>query len=120
MDFQNGAISGAIRVLAWVCLAYIVLITVGPIGIRPVTGVSPQWERLVAFAVMGGLFGAAYPRHIVVAAAVVIGAAVLLEVFQLLEPSRHGRLFDATVKIVGGSLGLGAGWVFAQLTARRR
>jgi hypothetical protein len=47
-----------------------------------------------------------------------IGAAVLLEAFKVLEPSRHGRLFDVSVKIVGGSLGLGAGWVFARLTRR--
>ncbi|MGB3866780.1 MAG: hypothetical protein WBA29_14240 [Xanthobacteraceae bacterium] len=119
MDFQNRAIDGAIRVLAWLCLAFIVFVTVGPIGVRPVTGASPQLERLVAFAVMGALFAAAYPRHIVAAAVVVIGAAVLLEIFQLLEPSRHGRLFDAAVKIVGGALGISAGWVFARLTARR-
>ena len=118
MDFQGRAVGGAIRVLAWASLAYIAFVTVGPIGVRPVTGASPQLERLVAFAVTGALFAAAYPRHIVAAAVVVIGAAVLLEVFQLLEPSRHGRLFDAAVKIVGGALGLGAGWIFARLTRR--
>jgi len=84
-----------------------------------VTGVSPQLERLVAFAVVGALFAAAYPRHIVLAAIVVIGTAVLLESLQLLEPSRHGRLFDASVKIAGGLIGLAAGSIFARLTQRR-
>jgi hypothetical protein len=74
---------------------------------------------LVAFVVVGALFAAAYPRHIVLASLVVIGAAILLEAFQLLEPSRHGRLFDASVKIAGGLIGLGGGWVFARLTRHR-
>lgn len=106
--------------LAWLCLAYVAFVTIGPAAMRPVTGVSPQLERLVAFALMGALFAAAYPRHIVLAAVVVIGAAILLEAFQLLEPSRHGRLFDASVKVVGGIAGLGAGWLFARMTSLSR
>jgi hypothetical protein len=119
MDFQSIAVRRFTRIMAWLCLAYIAFVTVGPIGVRPVTGVSPQLERLVAFAVVGVLFAAAYPRHIVLAAIVVIGTAILLESLQLLEPSRHGRLFDASVKIAGGLIGLGAGSIFARLTQRR-
>lgn len=104
--------------LAWLCLAYIALVTVGPIDVRPVTGFSPRLERLMGFMVMGGLFAAAYPRRIVMAALVVIGSALLLEAFQVFEPSRHGRMFDASVKIVGGMIGLGAGGLLARLTRR--
>jgi hypothetical protein len=118
MDLQSSAVRRLTRVLAWLCLGYIAFVTVGPIWVRPETGASPQLERLVAFAVVGTLFAAAYPRHIVLAATVVIGAAILLEAFQLLEPSRHGRLFDASVKIVGGLIGLCTGWIFARLTRR--
>ncbi|MBN8961162.1 MAG: hypothetical protein J0H71_08515 [Rhizobiales bacterium] len=118
MDLQSPAFRRLTRIMAWLCLGYIAFVTVGPIWVRPETGFSPRLERLVAFAVVGTLFGAAYPRHIVLAAVVVIGAAILLEAFQLLEPSRHGRLFDASVKIVGGAMGLATGWIFAWLTRR--
>jgi apolipoprotein N-acyltransferase len=118
MDLQSRAVRRLTRIMAWTCLGYIAFVTVGPIWVRPETGASPQLERLVAFAVVGALFAAAYPRHIVLASLVVIGAAILLEAFQLLEASRHGRLFDASVKIVGGLIGLGTGWVFARLTQR--
>lgn len=120
MDFQSRTVRRAMSLLAWLCLAYVAFVTIGPAAMRPVTGVSPQLERLVAFALMGALFAAAYPRHIVLAAVVVIGAAILLEAFQLLEPSRHGRLFDASVKVVGGIAGLGAGWLFARMTSLSR
>ncbi|MCO5130407.1 MAG: hypothetical protein M9932_07560 [Xanthobacteraceae bacterium] len=118
MDLQSNAVRRVTRVLAWLCLAYIAFVTVGPIDFRPETGYSPRLERLVAFMVMGGLFAAAYPRHIVLAGLVVIGSALLLEAFQVFEPSRHGRLFDSAVKIIGGLIGLGAGWLLARLTRR--
>jgi hypothetical protein len=107
-----------IRVAAWTCLAVIALITVGPIGLRPETGLSPQIERFVAFAIVGALFAAAYPRYILFAAIVVLGAAVILELLQLLAPSRHGRVFDASVKVAGGVVGLCAGWVVSRIVTR--
>lgn len=119
MDLENSAIHRVIRVLAWLCLAYIAFITVAPIDFRPETGFSPRLERLVAFTMLGGLFAAAYPRRIVLAALVVIGSALLLEAFQVFEPSRHGRMFDAAIKIVGGLIGLAAGWLLARLTRRQ-
>jgi hypothetical protein len=108
-----------IRVAAWCSLAFVAFATLGPLGLRPTTGLSPQLERLAAFFVVGGLFAAAYPRHIILAAIVVLGTAVLLELLQLLAPSRHGRLFDAGIKIVGGSLGLVLGWVLSRWVHRR-
>lgn len=107
------------RVLAWVGLAVIAFVTVAPLEFRPTSGLSPQIERLAAFAAVGVLFSTAYSRHIWIAAAVVIGAAVLLELLQLLEPSRHGRLFDAGIKTMGSIIGLTVGYIFARFISRR-
>lgn len=107
------------RVAAWTCLAVIALVTLGPLGMRPTSGLSPSIERFVAFAVVGALFAFAYPRYILFAALIVLGAAVLFEILQLLSPSRHGRLFDAGVKVAGGMVGLAAGWLFATWFRRR-
>jgi hypothetical protein len=118
MDLQSHAVRRLTRIMAWLCLGYIAFVTVGPdLG---QAGDRRFAATRTAGGVRGGgaLFAAAYPRHIVLASLVVIGAAILLEAFQLLEASRHGRLFDASVKIVGGIIGLGAGWVFARLTHR--
>jgi VanZ family protein len=40
---------------------------------------------------------------------IVFGSAVLLEIMQLLTPDRHGRIQDATEKMVGGVVGILAG-----------
>ena len=102
-----------LRVSAWICLAVIALVTLGPPDLRPESGLPPHVERFAAFAVAGTLFAAAYPRYILFAAAIVLGAAVLFELLQLLAPHRHGTLPDASVKVVGGLFGLCAGRVVA-------
>jgi apolipoprotein N-acyltransferase len=116
---QTDLVQVGLRIAAWSCLALIALITLGPLGIRPETSFLPSIERFVAFAVAGALFAIAYPRYILFAAVIVLGAAVLFEIFQLLSPSRHGRLFDAAVKIAGGSFGLCAGWALTRFNACR-
>ncbi|WP_204280890.1 hypothetical protein, partial [Serratia marcescens] len=48
-------------IAAWGLLAAVFVATVGPIQLRPITGHSVGLERFLAFAVIGGLFGLAYP-----------------------------------------------------------
>lgn len=103
------------RILAWLCLAAIAVVTIGPLGWRPESGVSPQIERFAAFALAGLLFSTAYSRRILVAAAIVISAAIGFELLQLMEPSRHGRVFDAAIKIAGSMTGLTIGYIFSRL-----
>lgn len=116
---QAGVVQNLLRLSAWLGLLSIALITLGPLELRPISGMSVHIERFAAFAIIGALFAAAYPRYIVFAAGVVLAAAVLFELLQLLTPSRHGQLFDAGVKIAGGVFGLCAGWVFSRITAPR-
>jgi len=35
------------------------------------------------------------------------------------EPSRHGRVFDATVKMAGDVVGSSAGWLFVRFAMHR-
>src|SRR4051812_24692471 len=100
-----------LRIMAWACLAAIAFVTLGPLDLRPESGIPPHLERFVAYAIAGTLFAMAYPRYILFAAVVVLGAAVLFELLQLLAPTRHGTLPDASVKIAGGLIGLCAGWI---------
>lgn len=89
----------------WALLALIAFSTLSPIGLRPqVTGVFI--ERFGAFALIGFLFAIGYPRHAYLVLALVVGAAVGLELAQLLIPGRHGEVSDAVVKILGGVLGV--------------
>ncbi len=114
MTLQNG-----LRVLAWLLLVGLVFVTLAPINLRPTTPAPTQVERIVALAVLGLVFALAYPRHIFLVALIVLGSTILLELLQLVSPSRHGRVIDVIAKLIGGGLGIGAGWLVTWLRRRR-
>jgi len=99
-----------LRVAAWLSLLVIFVVTLGPIGLRPVSPAPAHVERFVAFLVVGILFGAAYPRSLLMAVAFVVISAAVLELGQHLVPNRHGMLADFIVKAVGGGLGALVGY----------
>lgn len=107
-----------LRILAWLALLGLVFVTLSPIEWRPVSPLPTQLERALALAVIGLCFAIAYPRHILLVATLVLGVTVLLELLQLAAPSRHGRLVDVAVKLIGGGVGLAIGW-FAERRLRR-
>ena len=112
-----------LRILAWSLLAAIAFVTLSPIGLRPNSGLSPNYERLFAFAAVGLAFALAYPRHIWLVLTLVVGAAIGLEALQLVVSGRHGRIIDLAAKLIGGGMGVMGGailrtaWVW--ITAQR-
>ncbi|MBE7733521.1 VanZ family protein [Devosia sp. CC-YST696] len=111
--------SQLIRIGAWLLLVAILVVTLGPIGLRPVSAAPVQLERLLAFGLLGLTFALAYPRHLLLVALLTFGAALALEVFQYAVPGRHARASDFVAKIVGGGLGIATGWAFARFISLR-
>ncbi|KAA2242376.1 hypothetical protein F0L46_03390 [Salinarimonas soli] len=108
--------------LAWLLFGLVLLSTLSPIELRPETGLSPNRERFLAFAMLGGAFWLAYPRHRLLVVVLLLGATVSLELLQHLAPGRHGVIKDAVVKAAGGMLGCMGGMVADRLlqSAERR
>jgi hypothetical protein len=104
-------------VAAWAALIGIAFSTLSPIALRPHIG-GPNYERLFAFALIGGLFGLAYPRHLLRVAIIVVGVAVGLEILQMIIPGRHAMMFDAVVKSCGGIAGVVAAAILNRLLRR--
>ena len=94
------------RWAAWPLLAAVVFVTLSPISFRPVTGGPVDIERFIAFAVLGAVFCLAYPKHRVLVLVFLVAVAGALEVLQHLIPTRHGRLSDAAVKVLGAATGV--------------
>jgi hypothetical protein len=101
-------------ITGWLALAFIVFATLSPIGDRPSLA-SPHLEHFAAFALIGLAFALAYPNRVLLVVTLVIGAALGLEVFQLLTPDRHGRVVDALVKALGGISGICVGHMLSFL-----
>ena len=92
----------------WLTLAFIAFATLSPIAERPSVA-TPHLEHFAAFALLGLAFALAYPSRIFLVVAIVVGAALGLEMLQLLTPDRHGRAADAFVKALGGISGISVG-----------
>jgi hypothetical protein len=75
--------------------------------LRPVVTRNADLERFGAFAMLGLLFGLAYPHRRIADLSFVVSAAGVLEILQLITRDRHGHLLDAVTKAVGGTSGIG-------------
>ena len=95
----------AIRYAAWAALAAIIFVTVSPIGLRPRDIMPVNIDRAFAFAVLTMLFVLAYPRHGLWLAVLLVAGAGALELLQVLSPTRHARVDDATIKAGGAMIG---------------
>ena len=93
------------RLAAWSLALAIVVMTLGPVGLRPQLG-HPSMERFAAYLLLGGAFSIAYPRHRAWVALAVVAGALGLEVGQLVVPGRDARVPDAMVKAVGAVCGV--------------
>jgi VanZ family protein len=105
-------------IAGWLALAFIIYATLSPIDARPVL-TSPHREHFAAFALMGLAFGLAYPNRVLLVVVIVVGAAAGLEALQVLTPDRHGRVFDALVKALGGICGITLGQLVSFLLGLR-
>lgn len=104
---------------AWAALAVLVFVTISPLDLRPVVTANPNIERFAAFAIVGLLFGFAYPRSLALDAVFIVIAAGTLEALQFITPDRHGHIADALVKAAGGAFGVMLALIIS-LTAQRR
>lgn len=108
-----------VATVAWVLFALIIFVTICPLRDRPVIG-SAQFEHYAAFAVLGALFSATYPRQIILVSLLLAGAAVGLELMQYMTPDRHPRLHDVYEKALGGMAGIILTHLFLSLVSSTR
>jgi VanZ family protein len=79
-----------------------------------------SFEHIIGFALVGVLFGIAYPRRTILVCCIILGGAALLEILQTLTPDRHGTLVDALEKMAGGAAGISFARCVLQLAGRYR
>ena len=103
-------ISRVCRWLAWPLLAAVVFVTLAPIGLRPVTGAPANFERFAAYAVLSGVFCLGYPKHRISVLLSLVALAGALEALRHFVPTRHGRIADAAVKVLGAATGVFVTW----------
>ena len=96
----------AYATLTHVGFVYAIYFKLAPFLMHPAMRTYAHFEHVIAFAILGALFGLAYPRRLILVCCIVFGAAAMLEILQTITPDRHGTLIDALEKMAGGAAGI--------------
>src|ERR1043165_1461294 len=80
------------RIIAWVCVAAIVVLSLVSPLLRPVTLLPHNLEHLAIFAVTGFALGLGYPGHLMRNLALLVIFAGAIELAQFVTPGRHPRM----------------------------
>lgn len=92
-----------------ICLA-LIFVTLAPASYRPSLTDDPQFDRFMAFSLVGAFLSAAIPRRLAVVAGLCV-AVVVLEAGQHFIPGRHAQVADIVIKIAGSLTGVGVAWL---------
>jgi VanZ family protein len=95
------------------------VLSLGPVRLRPYTGVPHDIEHALAFALLGLPFGFGFPRRWLALSLAAIAIAAGLEALQLLRPGRHAYLTDVFINAGGACVGIWLGAVLSRLWDRR-
>jgi VanZ family protein len=106
------------RILAWVGILAIVVLSVVPATERPVTTVGPQLEHFAAFALTAGMFAIAYDLsfgRLALCALVFCGG---IELLQMPLPTRHARVSDFLIDFVTSCFAFGVVMIGKKIFAK--
>ena len=104
--------------VGWLALLIIIAATLSPIHLRPKSPLAVDFERGIAFVIVGSAFALASPKRPLFLLALLIACAGSLEWLQTLLATRHGHFSDFAVKSLGIAVGVTAGTMMNWLVDR--
>ena len=107
-----------LRLLAWACIAAIVLLSLVAPSLRPVTLLPHSLEHAAIFAVAGCATGLGYTDRPVVNCAAFVLFAGAIELAQIPVPGRHARLADFVIDALAACAGIAAALLAARICPR--
>jgi VanZ family protein len=106
----------SLRLIAWLLLLTVTVLTFGPAVLRPVSGLGQNAEHFTIFVMMGAAFALAYRRYAYSIALALLVFTGALELLQMFVPGRHARLSDFMVDGLGVCVGMAAGAWLSRFT----
>jgi VanZ family protein len=95
-------------------MAAIVLLTIVPPSLRPITPAPHNVEHAAVFLLDGLALGFAYRGRALQLSIAALPFCGGLEIAQLFIPGRHARISDFVVDVIAALLGIAAGNLIAQ------
>lgn len=94
------------RAFAWTTIAAILILSLVPPGLRPITGAPHKVEHFAIFALCGFAVGLGYRVAGVLEGLTLVLFAGGVELLQHMVPGRHARLSDFVVDAVASCVGV--------------
>jgi len=110
----RSAASSLTRLAAWLVVAGLVLLSVMPPAMRPVTSAPHELEHFMSFALAGALQYLAYSGQLARWLLITLLFTAGIELLQLAVPGRHARLADFAVDALAGYIGVLIGFVVSR------
>lgn len=104
-----------LRAASWLIIAGLLIVTIVPANVRPVTGLQHDLEHFAAFCLAGLMFGLAYAGHLRAFLLSAIVFTLALELSQIPLATRHARLEDFVVDATGACLGIVVAYAYREL-----
>jgi VanZ family protein len=96
--------TGMARIMAWIGILAIIILSVVPAADRPVTGAGQLLEHFTAFAIVGGAFAIGYRLSLKRLMFLAVFFCAGIELLQVPLPTRHARVSDFLIDTAGASL----------------
>jgi hypothetical protein len=109
--------TGVARVLAWIGILAIIILSVVPAADRPVTGAGQWLEHFAAFAIVSGVFAIGYRWSLTWLLFLAVFFCAEVEVLQIPLPTRHARVSDFMVDAIGACFAVICVFVARQILA---
>lgn len=106
------------RALAWASIAAILVLSVVPAQMRPVTSLPHDLEHFGIFVLCGLGFGVGYHKAAIVEGLALVTFAGAIEILQLFSSGRHARLTDFAVDAIASCVGVLAGSVATMIVPK--
>jgi hypothetical protein len=98
--------TGVARIVAWISILAIIILSVVPAADRPVTGAGQLLEHLMAFAIVGGAFAIGYRLSLMRLMLLAVFFCAAIELLQIPLPTRHARVSDFLIDTAGACLAI--------------
>ena len=98
--------TGMARIMAWMGILAIIVLSVVPAEDRPGTGAGQLLEHLTAFAIVGGAFAIGYRFSVMWLMFLAVLFCAGIELLQVPLPTRHARVSDFLIDTAGACLAI--------------
>jgi VanZ family protein len=106
------------RIVAWIGIFAIIILSAVPAVDRPVTGAGQTLEHVTAFATVGGAFAIGYRLSLMGVLFLAILFCAGIETLQIPLPTRHARISDFLIDVAGTFLAILCVFIFRRLSAK--